>query len=428
MREKLGLKLGVVVAVAAAGLVLTAASASAAITPNPWLDRHFLNIAHQGGEDEAPSNTMYAFKSAIREGHADMLEMDVHLTSDGHLVVIHDDTWTRTACLPALCPGPTSASEPVRPANQIRNMTLAEVQALDAGYWFRPGTYQHDYTQPVSAFPFRGIRTGEKAPPKGYTAEDFRIPTLEEVLKTFPHTPTNIEIKMPKSYDPVNPYPATCGNKDGSAPGTLCDDLDLTEPTTRALADLLNSTPRIPTAKRVKKHKRCVAKRKAASRSAGTAKVRKCTKPRKGRRNDIIVVAFSQEPMEMFAQLAPTVHRAPSLPSLSGYAFQGKPLVPDPVAFQVPPLYGGVKAPKLLLGQPFFAHESGYAVHVWTDGPEDETDERYREMLDLGVDGIMTTSPRKLNAFLCANKVAHPNGTTRCATKKPKKKRKGGKK
>ena len=45
--------------------------------PNPWLEKRFLNIAHQGGEDEAPSNTMYAFKSAVNEAHADMLELDV---------------------------------------------------------------------------------------------------------------------------------------------------------------------------------------------------------------------------------------------------------------------------------------------------------------------------------------------------------------
>jgi glycerophosphoryl diester phosphodiesterase len=35
--------------------------------PNPWLQNRFLNMAHQGGEDEAPSNTLFAFKSAIRE-------------------------------------------------------------------------------------------------------------------------------------------------------------------------------------------------------------------------------------------------------------------------------------------------------------------------------------------------------------------------
>jgi hypothetical protein len=80
--------------------------------PNPWLTNRFLNIAHQGGEDEAPSSTLFAFKSAVASRGADMLELDVNLSSDGELMVIHDDTWTRTSCTAALCPGPTSATEP----------------------------------------------------------------------------------------------------------------------------------------------------------------------------------------------------------------------------------------------------------------------------------------------------------------------------
>jgi glycerophosphoryl diester phosphodiesterase len=397
---------------------LSSGTASAAITPNPWLDRNFLNIAHQGGEDEVPSNSMYALKSAMREANADMLEIDVHLTEDGHLVVLHDDTYTRTSCLPALCPGPNNSTEVQRPDSQIRNMTLAEIQALDAGYWFRPNTYSHDYTLPDSAYPFRGMRTGAVPPPKGYTAEDFTIPTLKDVLEEFPYTPINIEIKMPKSYDPPNPY-GTCGNGDGMPPGALCDDLDLTSPTTKALAALLNETVRKPSGKEKKKFKRCRAK--AKQRKAG--KSAKCKKPRTRPRDDIIVVSFAQEPMVEFATLAPTVHRAPSLPSLSGYVFEGKPLVPDPVAFQIPPTYGGVYAPQLLLGPPFYSHEQGYAVHVWTDGDDDETFESYSDLVSMGVDGIMTTSPRLLNDFLCKSAVPHPNGETRCPVKKKKKKK-----
>src|ERR687891_2110449 len=71
-------------------------SASAQIPPgNPWLDRRVLNIAHQGGEIEAPSNTLFAFKTAIDKG-ADVLELDVHATADGELVVLHDTTVDRT--------------------------------------------------------------------------------------------------------------------------------------------------------------------------------------------------------------------------------------------------------------------------------------------------------------------------------------------
>ena len=54
-----------------------------------------LNIAHQGGEDEYPSNTMYAFRKALRAG-ADMLELDIGVTEDGKVVVMHDTTVRRS--------------------------------------------------------------------------------------------------------------------------------------------------------------------------------------------------------------------------------------------------------------------------------------------------------------------------------------------
>src|SRR5262245_3599700 len=199
--------------------------------PNPWLQRHFLNMAHQGGEDEAPSNTLFAFKSAIRDRGADTLELDVNLTSDGELVVIHDDTWTRTSCLPAIC---TSADdEPKRPDSEVNDTTLEDLQDLDAGYWFRPNTYSHDYGQPASAYPYRGMRTGAVPPPAGYTADDFRIPTLREVLDAFPNTPINIEIKMIKT---------TTGTDGGCVTQTVqyCDDAEGSKPVADALADLLD--------------------------------------------------------------------------------------------------------------------------------------------------------------------------------------------
>ena len=418
-------RIAAVIAVAVAGTALAAGSASAAVTPNPWLENRFLNIAHQGGEDEAPSNTMYALKSAVNEAHADMIEIDVHLTADGHLVVLHDDTFTRTSCLPVLCPGPNSSTEPQRPASQIRDMTLAEVKALDAGYWFRPDTYAHDYSLPDSAYPFRGIRTGAKPPPAGYTAEDFKIPTLAEVLAAFPYTPINIEIKMPKSFDPPNPYDEGCGNGDGMPPGALCDDLDLTAPTTKALAATLNETYRKVTGKQKKKHKRCVRNSKA--KGGGATAAAKCKKPKPRLRNDIIAVSFAQDPMVEFASLAPHVNRAPSLESLYDHIIVSAPLFPDPVAFQVPPVFGGILVPELLMGS-YDAHSKGYAVHIWTDGPDDETHASYAKLIGLGVDGIMTTSPRFFNAYLCDTGVKHPNGSSRCKPHKKKKKKKKGKK
>ena len=53
-----------------------------------------LVIADQGGDGERPSNTMIAFKQAVAVG-VDMLEMDIHASSDAVIVLSHDDTLDR---------------------------------------------------------------------------------------------------------------------------------------------------------------------------------------------------------------------------------------------------------------------------------------------------------------------------------------------
>ena len=89
---------------------------------------------------------------------------------------------------------------------------------------------------------------------------------------------------------------------------------------------------------------------------------------------------------------------------------------PDVAAFQVPPVQSGNKVPELLLHPAAGpnVHQRGYAVHVWTNGDQDETDASYRHLYDLGVDGIMTSDPSRLAAFLCANDIPRPDGTPRC--------------
>jgi glycerophosphoryl diester phosphodiesterase len=157
------------------GAALIAAAPAAA--QNPWTVERVLNIAHQGGEDEAPSNTMYAYERAMRIG-TDMLELDVHATADGRLVVMHDARVDRT----------TDGS------GYVYDMTLRAVQRLDAAYDFVPGVGT-SADQPPRSYPFRGVRTGERPPPPGYHRRDFRIPTLDEVLGAYPQVPINIEIK-----------------------------------------------------------------------------------------------------------------------------------------------------------------------------------------------------------------------------------------
>src|SRR5699024_12240988 len=82
-------------------------------------DPEVLVIAHRGGRGLAPEGTLMAFDQAVSLG-VDVLEFDTHLTEDGHLVVIHDDTVDRTT----------------NGTGKVNELTLEEVQNLDAGYSF----------------------------------------------------------------------------------------------------------------------------------------------------------------------------------------------------------------------------------------------------------------------------------------------------
>ncbi|GAA5513388.1 glycerophosphodiester phosphodiesterase [Deinococcus carri] len=142
---------------AALGTALLGACAPAAQPTNPFLQGRTLNIAHQGGEGLRPSNTMLAYRNAAALG-VDMLEMDMHATRDGVLVLSHDETLDRLTDT----------------RGRIADMTLAQVRAADAGYRFTPdgGT----------TFPFRG--------------QGVQVAQLSEVLAAFPNMPLTIEIKQ----------------------------------------------------------------------------------------------------------------------------------------------------------------------------------------------------------------------------------------
>ncbi|WKZ34515.1 MAG: glycerophosphodiester phosphodiesterase [Anaerolineales bacterium] len=115
-----------------------------------------LVIAHQGGDHLWPGNTMHAFQNAVDLG-VDVLEMDLHITQDGILVLMHDETVDRT----------TDGT------GEIESMSLGELKQLDAG---------HDWTRDDGAtFPFRG---------QGIT-----VPTMEAVFAEFPHMRMTIELK-----------------------------------------------------------------------------------------------------------------------------------------------------------------------------------------------------------------------------------------
>ncbi|HSB65087.1 MAG TPA: glycerophosphodiester phosphodiesterase [Anaerolineales bacterium] len=78
-------------------------------------------FAHRGSSAYAPENTLAAFELAL-EQDADGIELDVKLSADGHVVVIHDDTVDRTT----------------NGTGRVKSMTLAEIKKLDAGSKFAP--------------------------------------------------------------------------------------------------------------------------------------------------------------------------------------------------------------------------------------------------------------------------------------------------
>ncbi len=136
-----------------------------------------INLAHAGGDQDAPHSTPFAFAEAVAAG-AHVLELDVQLTGDGVLVVQHDDTVDKT----------TEATGPVA------DLTYGELRALDNAYWFSPECWPCQ-DRPVEEYIYRGIRTGAVAPPPGYTDDDFAVPTFREIATRFADLPLDIEIK-----------------------------------------------------------------------------------------------------------------------------------------------------------------------------------------------------------------------------------------
>ncbi len=78
-----------------------------------------LVVGHRGYRARYPENTLASFEAAVAAG-VDMVELDVHLSADNELIVIHDDTVDRT----------TSGTGPVG------ELTVADLKKLDAGGWF----------------------------------------------------------------------------------------------------------------------------------------------------------------------------------------------------------------------------------------------------------------------------------------------------
>jgi glycerophosphoryl diester phosphodiesterase len=119
-------------------------------------------IAHRGDSGNAPEHTMEAYELARKLG-ADYIEIDLGMTKDGQLIVIHDDTVDRTT----------------NGKGMVSSLTLSQIKGFDTGSWFN------------KQFP-------DKAKPQ-YIG--LKIPTLEEIIHQYGDTINYyIEIKKPEDH------------------------------------------------------------------------------------------------------------------------------------------------------------------------------------------------------------------------------------
>jgi glycerophosphoryl diester phosphodiesterase len=258
---------------------------------HPFLDRPGpIAIAHRGGAEEAPENTLEAFGAAVALGYR-YLETDAHVSRDGVVVAFHDarldDSTDRTGAIAAL--------------------SSAEIAAADAGYVFSPdGGRSH---------PFR--------------ARGIRIPRLDELLLRWPEARVNIDPKADACVEPLVAVIDRLGAWDRVGIGSFSD--------------------------------RRLRRVRALSRG------RACT---------------SMGPRAVAAARAAAL--CGSMPR------QGADCI------QVPLRRGPI--PIVTAGFVRAAHRAGLPVHVWTVNAESSM----HELLDLGVDGIMTDRPRLLRDVFAA--------------------------
>lgn len=245
-------------------------------------------IAHRGASGQFPENTMVAFRAAVETG-APYIELDVHMTRDGEVVVIHDPDLKRTAeC-----------------EERVREMSYAELAAADAGFRFSPDGV---------TFPFRG--------------GGLSVPRLAEVFAACPRTHFIVEVKQ----------------SEPSLAASLLSVID-------------------------------------------GARMRR----------RVVVASEHQRPLDEFRRLAPSIPTAMSAAEAArffealgsgetGYIAPGDVLA-------IPPEYDSIR---LVSAESVgFAHRMGLEVHVWTVNEE----AAMRELLALGVDGIITDFPARLLAL-----------------------------
>jgi glycerophosphoryl diester phosphodiesterase len=251
-----------------------------------WRPR--LAIAHRGSRELWPENTMEAFSGAFDLGFRHM-ETDLQVTADGVLVTIHDPTVDRT----------TDGTGPVS------RYTHSELSSLDAGHR-HGGRGEHR---------FRSLGV--------------RVPTLEEVVSSFPQVSFVVDLKTERAIEPLARLIESRGLHDRLIVGSFSD--------ARLTAF------------------RAVSRNRVATSTGATTT-----------RNWLLASRV------------------------------GRPATGAAAALQVPRTSRGVRVVDRRLVDA--AHDRGLQVHVWTVNDPTEMS----ELLDLGVDGLITDRPDLLKDVLVA--------------------------
>lgn len=246
---------------------------------------------HRGAAGSMPENTLASFARALEEGAA-FVELDVHETRDGEVVVIHDETVQRTT----------------DGAGAVREMRLSELQRLDAGFRFTQDS--------GSTHPFRG--------------RGIRIPTLREFFSDFPRARATVEIKA------------------------------LSPPGIEALMDLVEEFQRAPQVLVAAQDDSVMQAVRRAVRARGLS----------------MATGFAMGEIRAFMAALWSGREPPS--EAAGQAMQ------------IPRRYEGreLVTPASVAA----AHERDVEVHVWTVNEAEEM----KEILAMGVDGIVTDYPARL--------------------------------
>jgi len=159
-----------------------------------------LNIAHRGVRAFAPENTLEAFEKATRFG-CHVYELDVHVSKDGELIVIHDDDLLRCSDV--------KKKFPERKSYLVSDFTAAEIRTLDAGSWFveeikKPAEKRDWFLRSLTADEIKQFIPDKDQ--KHYSSGEVKHPTLSESLELGKKNKllVNIEIKtLPRMYPDI---------------------------------------------------------------------------------------------------------------------------------------------------------------------------------------------------------------------------------